>query len=328
MIRQTRVFQKSFHIAALGYLALMLGLASASASYSGLCLTGQGCRAISQTPLSVIFGISLWWWGALWLSAVVMMDLWRKDWPWLTQPLKAAAIIGFIASLGLPAAGFSMTGSFCSWCLVSNALFCWISLKILLGKPTEKPEGPVKEGPSYAVMFGGLILMLSVPFWPVISRCRELSQKDMKHLRAAVGGDINEDMIFVFTDPACGHCQSAVPGFVKKAREAGKSVVALWSPIMPASKSGEVCMYGSIAHWQGYGESFMMNGHGTGSLENVLKVAIEEFPANNEVLLKARGVIMSNMKLFQEMKLKGTPSFARVKDGRLCADLDARQILK
>ncbi len=256
-----------------------------------------------------------------------MMDLWRKDWPWLNMPLKATAVIGFVGSLALPAAGFSMTGVFCSWCLASNLVFLVISLLILVAKEERETALKVQEWPSYVVMFSGLLFMLSVPFWPRTSRCIELSDRDLAHLKTAVGGDLKSEFIFVFTDPACGHCHATVPTFVKKAKEAGRTVVALWTPVIPASQSGEVGMYGSIAHWQGYGESFMMNEHGPNAMVNTLKVAKAEFPADEEMLIRARGLVASNLRLFQELKLKGTPSFAQVREGRLCVGLDARKLI-
>lgn len=314
-------------LAGIGFLFLLLGSASSDAAFSGLCLTGQGCMAIAQTPLSAILGLKLWWWGAIWLSAVVMMDLWRNDWPWLNLPLKAAAVIGFIGSLALPAAVFSMTGAFCTWCLATNLVFLVISMAVLLPKTEKAEEQKAQEWPSYLVMFSGLALMLSVPFWPRTSPCFELNQRDLAHLKTAVGGDLMADIIFVFTDPACSHCHATIPTYVKKAKEAGRTVVALWTPVIPASQSGEVAIYGSIAHWQGFGDTFMMKEHGPNNIASTVAVAKAEFTADEAILIKARGLVASNLRLFQELKLKGTPSFAQVRDGKLCVDLDARKLL-
>lgn len=322
-----RVFSKIPVLAGVGFLILVMGSAASDPSYSGLCLTGQGCRAIAQTPLSAFIGLKLWWWGAIWLSAIVMMDLWRKDWPWLNLPLKSAAILGFAASLALPAAGFGMTGSFCSWCLASNLVFVLISLRLLFNKEELESDHVVKEAPAYGIMLAGMMLMLSVSFWPRTSSCFELSFEDQKHLRAALGEEMTEDTILVFTDPACGHCHATVPSFVKKAKAAGRKVAALWTPVLPASLSGEVAMYGTIAHWQGYGEAFILKEHGPSALETTLQVAKEEFAADEKTLLRARGVVMSSLKLFKERKLKGTPSFAQIRNGKLCMDLDPRKLV-
>lgn len=257
-----------------------------------------------------------------------MMDLWRKDWPWLYLPLKSIAVLGIAGSLALPVAGFVMTGTFCSWCLASNLAFILLSLLILKRLELQDSVEDEKEGPAYAVMFGGMLLMLSVPFWPRSTSCYELSYDDSKHLRAAVGSEIGEDTILVFTDPACGHCHATIPTFVKKAEAAGKKVVALWTPLIPASQSGEVAMYGTIAHWQGFGSSFMTKEHGPNGLQSTLKVAKEEFTADEKTLVSARGVVASNIRLFQALKAKGTPSFAQIKKGRICVDLDARNLLK
>jgi|GEM_PF-1529109 uncharacterized membrane protein len=88
----------------------------------GLCLTGQGCKIVRESPYNKLFGIPLAWFGLLSFSlflAVFIADYYKKIPKYI---LPTISLIGAFYAIYFLSIQAFLIGAFCSTCIAADSI--------------------------------------------------------------------------------------------------------------------------------------------------------------------------------------------------------------